>query len=142
MSDIWKQIGESVEIIESALRTYRIRLNPDQGLAQSMKEAKELAQGIKLSSPATNQEAIRIANDAHFVLAMGWEVKTCMEAGLDVSDHLKQMNTGTVNFGTPADKLHAHYLKDRLAATAREIDEWDNTDCDGVSWISSRDGFQ
>ncbi len=112
MSDIWQQIGESVEIIEAALRTYRIRLNPDQGLAQSMKEAKALAQGIKLSSPGTDQEVMRSANDAHFVLALGSEVKTCVDAGLDVSDHLKQMNMGTVDFGTPANTLHAHYLKD------------------------------
>jgi translation initiation factor 6 (eIF-6) len=55
---------------------------------------------------------IRIANDAHFILALGAEVKTCIDVGLDVSDHLKQMNMGTVDFGTPADKLHAHYLKD------------------------------
>jgi hypothetical protein len=35
-----------------------------------------------------------------------------MDAGLDVSDHLIQMNMGTVDYGTPSPALHSHFLKD------------------------------
>jgi hypothetical protein len=60
MGDIWEQIGRSVGIIWNALRLYRIRLNPDQGLGRAIDEARQLSLGTKLSTPATEVELFRL----------------------------------------------------------------------------------
>jgi hypothetical protein len=110
---IWKELGRREELLRNAYRNLRIPLNPDQGLALALAEARALADGVKSSEPATEVAVLKAVEACHVIFAISESVGICHSAGLEITRQLRQMATGTANFGTPGStKTKGIYLKD------------------------------
>lgn len=107
----WAQLLERVRYIRELYAMRRLKLLPGEGLGQALMEAEALGLGQKLTLQEEPSEATLLASAhaAHVVWALADGLKQCDDAGLDLTAHLKQITTGTTDFGTPAtgnDRTH------------------------------------
>jgi len=101
LEEFWRELGRRTESIRSAYEQAHVRLNEGGPLARALAEAKELADGVKSKEPTNDQAVLRTVEAAQVVYAIAESIATCQSGGLDISRHLDQMSTGTIDFGTP-----------------------------------------
>lgn len=113
LDEFWNELGRREELIRAAYKRACIQLNEDSPLAKALAEAKELADGVKSKESANDQTVLRTVEAAQAVYALAESIETCQSGGLDITRHLAQMATGTINFGTPGTTEKKDiYLKD------------------------------
>jgi hypothetical protein len=113
LEEFCKELGRREEAIRAAYKQARIQLDENSPLAKALAEAKELADGVKSKESANDQSIHRTVEAAHVVYALAESIETCRSGGLDITRHLAQMATGTINFGTPGTSEKKDiYLKD------------------------------
>jgi len=115
MTDIWDELRVRVQHIRDLCRRLKIRLIPGQGLAQSLDEAEALAEGTKQTAPANEANVLASVRAFHNVWGLYDSLYACQTAGLPIAAHLKQMTTGSADFGVPSDPSSAFkmiYYKD------------------------------
>ena len=57
---------------------------------------------MKKGEKGTVQAFVESAKAASVIWNLAETLQPCLNAGLDLNAHLKQMNTGSVDYGTPA----------------------------------------
>jgi hypothetical protein len=115
MTGIWDELRVRVRHIRELCRGLKIELILGQGLAQSLDEAEELAEGKKHSAPANEADLLAAVRAFHNVWALYDSLDSCQKAGLPIAAHLKQMTTGSADFGVPSEPSSAFrmiYYKD------------------------------
>ncbi|MGO8748789.1 MAG: DUF2934 domain-containing protein [Thermoguttaceae bacterium] len=90
--------------IRALLASYKpkIKLKPGEGLEQTLAEAEAIADAVKKGEKGTTQAFVESAKAASVIWNLAETLKPCLEAGLDVYGHLKEMNAGSVDYGKPA----------------------------------------
>jgi len=88
----------SLEIRE-LLASYKpkIKLKPGEGLELTLAEAEAIADAVKKGEKGTMQAFVESAKAASVIWNLAETLQPCLEAGLDVNGHLKEMNAGSVN---------------------------------------------
>src|SRR5581483_1311505 len=115
MTGIWHELRDRVRHIRELCRGLKIELIRGQGLAQSLDEAEALADGKKHSGPANEADVLASVRAFHNVWALYDSLDSCQTAGLPITAHLKQMTTGSTDFGVPSEPSSAFrmiYYKD------------------------------
>ncbi len=113
INDWCGELARRVKFIRDIYSTYKINLKSSEGLSLSLEEAEAVAAGQKTNEPFTQGRLIRTVNDVHVIYAIAEILEICVQAGLNVSNHLKQLTTGTVDYGTPeARNKKTRFLKD------------------------------
>ncbi len=110
----WRELLERSDFIRKIFIAAKVPLKPGEGLERSLAEADALARGDKLLGEPSSEMLAAIAHDAHVIWALVDTMKTRMAAGLNIVPHLKQITTGTTDYGTPASGTEAKriYFKD------------------------------
>jgi len=80
----------------------KIKLKSGQGLEKSLAEAEAIADAVSKGEKGTDQAFVESAKAASVVWNLLETLQPCLEHGLDLNEHLKQMTTGSVDYGTPA----------------------------------------
>lgn len=115
MANYWDVLLEYVIYLRGLFANERIPLKPNQGLTEALDEAEAAAKGVASSDAPTDDNVVLSVNACHVVWGLYDSVRACVEAGLNVTSHLKQLTTGTIDFGVPADAPTSHkkiYFKD------------------------------
>lgn len=103
MSDYWQQLSARVQYLRDLYKKGKVPLKPGQGLTTALDEAAAAAAGAPSTEQPTDENVMASVNACHVVWGLYDSVKACIDAGLDVSGHLGQLTTGTVDFGVPAE---------------------------------------
>ena len=113
LEEFWRELGRRAELIRAAYKQARVQLKEDGPLAKALAKAKELADGVKSKEPTNDQAVLRTVEAAQVVYTIAESIETCQSGGLDITRHLAQMSTGTIDFGTPGTSEEKNiYLKD------------------------------
>ena len=115
MADYWDQLSGRVRYLRDMYRAKKIALKPGEGLTKALEEAELSAEGSLSPDAPTDENLVRAVNACHVVWGLYDSIKACVDAGLDVTNHLGQLTTGTIDFGVPADAATSHktiYFKD------------------------------
>jgi hypothetical protein len=110
----WKELEGRTNYIRDVFAKAKVAMNPAEELARSLAEADALARGEKLPGDPSPEVLAAIGHDAHVIWALVDNLKDCIAGGLNVTPHLKQLTTGTTDYGTPAAGNEAKkiYFKD------------------------------
>ncbi len=108
----WHELRQKVQYLRDLYRRLHIQLRPGQGLALALDEAEALANGVKSPLAATDDNAARSAHNAHVIWMLSDNVKTCVEAGLELRAHLANIATGSTDFGTQSQDNRTIFFKD------------------------------
>jgi len=115
VTGIWDELRVRVQYIRDLCRRLKIKLIPEQGLAQLLDEAEALAEGTKQTAPANEANALASVQAFHNVWGLYDSLYACQTAGLPIAAQLKQMTIGSADFGVPSDPSSAFkmiYYKD------------------------------
>jgi hypothetical protein len=105
MSDYWSGLMDRVQYLRDLYKQNRIPLKPGEGLTVALDEAEATAKRVASSDAPTEENFLKSANACHAVWNLHEVVEACISAGLDVADHLRQLTTGTLDYGIPADAV-------------------------------------
>ncbi len=108
MADYWDQLAERVEYLRDLYRAKKIALKPGEGMTIALDEAEQSARGVASQDAGTDENLVLAVNACHVVWGLYDSIKACVDAGLDVTNHLGQLTTGTIDFGVPADAATSH----------------------------------
>lgn len=110
-NQFFEELGRRVDFIRGLYLRYRIALKPGEGFAVALDEAEALAKGVKTShfSMFALKETVR---SAHVIYALGESLSVCVDAGLDLRNHLANLTTGTIDYGKPSTVLKRIFFKD------------------------------
>lgn len=110
----WKELEARTSYIRDFFAKAKIPMNPSEGLARALAEAEALARGEKLPGDPSPKVLAAISHDAHVVWALADDLIDCEARGLNITPYLKQITTGTTDYGTPAAGNEAKkiYFKD------------------------------
>lgn len=96
----YPELGRRLNFIKTLYCQYKIDIKPGQGLSEILIEAENILNGVKIPE---DDENIKFSVTAfHYTWSLAETLETCANAGWNVSNHLKQITTGTVNYGEPA----------------------------------------
>lgn len=111
--EFWKELGRRSALLRNIYATYRIPLESASPLAQALAEARDLADGKKVVLPPSDQALMKAVESAQTIYVIAESVERCLAEALDISRHLKQMATGTIDYGSPGSAGQKNiYLKD------------------------------
>lgn len=110
----WVRLKESVEFIEGLYKRHKVTLPANGGLQAALDEARALLAGVKMAGNPTDVEIAARAEQTNAVIALADTLKPLDAAGLAIVRYLKQIGTGTTNYGTPQQpgQSKAHFFKD------------------------------
>jgi len=112
MGDFWSQLLDRVNYLRNEYKQRKINLKQNQGLTVVLNEAEAVAKGdVSQDNPTTDNQK-RCAEACDVVWALYDSITLCIKGGLDISSHLRQLTTGTTDFGTPAGTNKTIYFKD------------------------------
>ena len=80
----------------------KIKLKPGEGLEKTLAEAEAIADAVKKGEKGAAQAFIESAKAASVIWNLIDTLRPCLDEGLDLNAHLKQITTGSVEYGTPA----------------------------------------
>ena len=103
MPDNWSQLYARVQYLRKLYTEKKIALKPGQGITRALDEAEASATGVATPNAPTDDNLANSPNACLVVWALYDSIKGCVDAGLDVTSHLGQLTTGTIDFGSPAD---------------------------------------
>lgn len=109
LEEFWRELGRRADLIHAAYTRARVQLNENGALGKAIAEAKELADGVKSKEPTNDQAVLRMVEAAQVVYTVAESIETCQSGGLDITRHLAQMSTGTIDFGTPVRANRKHF---------------------------------
>jgi hypothetical protein len=115
MADFWNELLSRVQFIRGLYAQKKIQLKAGEGLTKALDEAEATANNVASLSPVTGDAFVDSILSCHVIWAFYDSVKGCIGAGLDVTNHLRQVTTGTIDFGVPSDAATSHekiYFKD------------------------------
>lgn len=98
MADQWNQLADRIKYLRELYAGKKIKLKPDEGITVALDAAALAAKGASVS----DEELTKLVPECHVVWALYDSVKDCVDAGLDVTNHLAQLTTGSLDFGVPA----------------------------------------
>ena len=101
MPDFWTVLRQKVQYVRGLYSRYRIPLKPGEGLARALAEAESLSQAERPAAVLNEADVTDAVHAAHVVYSLADGLEVCVNAGLDVSNHLKQSTTGSIDYGTP-----------------------------------------
>jgi len=96
------ELMHKVDRVRHIFEIYRVPLIDGEGLAHSLEEAEAYAKGEKLAGDYSPQMLQRMIHDAHVIWMLAENLETCEKAGIDLRNHLKQIRTGSTDYGTSA----------------------------------------
>ena len=96
MDEYRAELRSRVAYLKNLYVQNKIKLKAGEGLCADLEVANALTQTG--GTPRRDQ-----ANAAHVVWNLVEVIRPCVEAGLDVSNHLANITTGTTDYGVPAD---------------------------------------
>lgn len=106
MSDVtrmsWDELGTRADRVRGLFTKHRVPLVPGEGLDRALLEAESLAKGEPAEGDLSPEECRGILNDAHVIYSLAENLDACVQGGVDVKAHLKQIGTGTTDYGTAA----------------------------------------
>lgn len=108
MADYWSDLLTRVQYLRNLYAQKKIALKPGEGLTSALDEAEAAAKGVASAIAPTDDNVVLSVNACHVVWGLYDSVKACLDASLDVTAHLKQLTTGTIDFGAPADAATSH----------------------------------
>lgn len=110
----WNDLLDRTKYLRQLFADSKVPLKPGEGLERSLAEADALARGDKLPGEPSAEVLAAIGHDAHVIWALAENLRACADAGLNIVPHLKQITTGTTDYGTPASGTQAKkiYFKD------------------------------
>lgn len=88
--------------IRDVLKRYKVTLVPGEGLEAALAEAEAVADAVKAGKKGTEQAFIDSARAVSVVWNLSETLAPCLAHGLDLGQHLRQMTTGSVDYGVPA----------------------------------------
>lgn len=94
------EFNRRIDVIKTLYRQYNIKIKRGQGLFDILLEADKIAKAVNY--PDDNEKIKLAVESFHYTWALSETLETCVSAGWDVSNHLKQITTGTVDYGEPA----------------------------------------
>ncbi len=101
------ELNRRLNIIKNLYQQYNIQIKPGQGLSDILLEAEKIAKGVNIPE---DDEKVKLAVEGfHYTWALAESLEICVDAGWNVSNHLKQITTGTIDYGESA--LHAELKK-------------------------------
>jgi hypothetical protein len=107
----FEELGRRVGFIRSLYRRHKIALKPGEEFTLALDEAEALAKGIK--SRSFSAEGLKqTVRSAHVIYALGDSLSICVDAGLDLRNHLANLTTGTTDYGTPSTDRKHIFFKD------------------------------
>jgi len=96
------ELGRRVASVRQHLTAARVRLPVGSPFLEALTEADELARGIKSAKPPTDENVEDTILQASVIWNLAEILDRCAAAGLNPSSHLRNMNSGTLDFGRPA----------------------------------------
>lgn len=110
----WRRLKESVTFIEGLYKKHKVILPPTEGLQTALDEAKALVAGIKMAGDPSDAEIAARAEKTNAIITLADTLKPLDAAGLAIVRYLKQIGTGTTDFGTPQQPgtSKTHFFKD------------------------------
>jgi hypothetical protein len=88
--------------IRDLLKKHKVKLVPGEGLEQALVEAEAIANAVKKGEKGTEKAFVESARAASVVWSLSETLEPSIAHGLDPTQHLKQITTGSVDYGTPA----------------------------------------
>lgn len=89
-------------LIRDLLKKYKVKLVSGEGFEQALVEAEAIADAVKNGEKGTEKAFVDSARAASIVWNLSETLESCLDHGLDPTQHLKQLTTGSVDYGTPA----------------------------------------
>ncbi|WP_345326620.1 hypothetical protein [Novipirellula rosea] len=89
-------------VIRELLKTYKVKLVAGEGFQQALAEAEAIADAVTKGEKGTEKAFVESARAASIVWNLSETLRPCLDHGLDPTQHLKQITTGSVDYGTPA----------------------------------------
>lgn len=108
----WDELKQRVLFLRGVYQRLGFTLPQGQGLALALQEAEAIADGVVSPLPATDANAAASAHAAHVVWTLADNVRRCIDAGLDIQTHLRNIGTGSTAFGARDLDNRAIYYKD------------------------------
>lgn len=115
MTEYWEHLSKRVQYVRKLYNDKNIQLKAGEGLTLALDEAQSCVAAKKSSGAPTVENCLSSANACHVVWALYESIKQCVDAQLDVTNHLRQITTGSTDFGLPAEQPHGNktiFLKD------------------------------
>ena len=99
MMDI-KEFLRRLNYIKNLYQLYNIQVKSGEGMAKMLAEAEKIAKGE--IAPHCTDDKLRFAIESfHYTWTLAETLETCVNEGWGVSNHLKQITTGTIDYGDP-----------------------------------------
>ena len=97
MADYWDQLLNRVNGLREMYAAKKIPLKAGEGLAVALDEAEATAKRVKSPYAPTSDNFLKTACACHAIWNLYDVVTTCAGGGLDVTNHLRQLE-GVVDF--------------------------------------------
>jgi hypothetical protein len=95
----FEELKKRLDYIKDLYKKYKLPIKQGEGLSDILILAEKIVNG---SFPTETDKDMRSAEEAfHYVWTLAETMKSCVD-GLDVSNHLARISTGTVDYGIPA----------------------------------------
>lgn len=110
----WIRLRGSVDFIEALYAKYKVLLPAGEGLRAALNEARALADGVSMPGNPTTEEVAARAEQANAIITLADTMRPLDAAGLAIVRYLKQIGTGSTNYGTPQQpgQSKKHFFKD------------------------------
>lgn len=107
----WQDFEQKLNYIEGIYLQHRIPIKQEEGLSEIICEARHIIDGTKKDQ---SNEGVQKATEAyHYVYMLHDSLSTCVNNGWDISEYLKNITTGKIDYGTPkVDSNNEIYFKD------------------------------
>jgi hypothetical protein len=109
----YPELGTRTAEIRNRLAAAGAVLNPGEGLAQALTQAEVVARNNGPVRGIPQHEFLANARACTAMWDLAGMLRTCDTRGLNMTAHLRNITTGTVDFGVPAaPNSQSHYFKD------------------------------
>jgi len=110
----WQQLTHSLTFIEALYKKHKVILPPNEGLRAAIDEAKSFVAGVKMSGNPTESEIAVRAEKTNAIIMLADTLRPLDAAGIAITRYLKQIGTGSTNYGTPQlpGQSKTHFFKD------------------------------
>jgi len=105
MAQLWAELLTRINYLRDLYRQKRILLKPGEGIAWVLDEAEAVAKAEVSPKPPSTENVMEAVKACHVAWNLYEVIKDCIDAGLDVSNHLGEITAGTIDYGTPANAI-------------------------------------
>lgn len=112
MTEYWDQLLKKILFLRSLYKDKGIPLKDGQGMARALDEAEAVAKGETIAATPENVDVMASVNACHVMWALFESIKACIDVGLNIDSHLRQLTTGTTDYGVPSGNVKEIFFKD------------------------------